>query len=281
MKCKKIQEQGNVNLQLQNKKKQKLKEKGITLIALVVTIIILLILAGVTLNIALSGDGLFSRARNAAEKYKKAQKDETELISEIGKEMNSEYVGAYVEGYEPTGGECIITSEQSGVEKGDKYLDTEIENLEEDGSQIFTTKEEGALKWRIWDYDGTTLRIILDRATTQKLTLKGAAGYNNGVWVINEICRKCFGQYEEDGETMKSGISVANLRRSDIEKVSTYDYTTFKNSEGGDWLDNGLDEGFGSERVIDNNMTYPKVWVENDSKWEPNGYINENRIIER
>ena len=73
MKCKEIQEKENVNLQLRNKKKvQKLKEKGITLIALVVTIIILLILAGITLNMALSGDGLFSRARNAADKYKKA-----------------------------------------------------------------------------------------------------------------------------------------------------------------------------------------------------------------
>ena len=54
---------------IQEKKKQKLKEKGITLIALVVTIIILLILAGVTLNMALSESGLFSRARQAADEY--------------------------------------------------------------------------------------------------------------------------------------------------------------------------------------------------------------------
>ena len=85
MKCKKLQEKENVNLQLKNKKKQKLKEKGITLIALVVTIIILLILAGVTLNMAMSGDGLFSRARNAADKYKKAQEDEENIINEISK----------------------------------------------------------------------------------------------------------------------------------------------------------------------------------------------------
>ena len=36
---------------------------------------------------AMNGDGLFSKARNAADKYKKAQEDETELISKIGKEM--------------------------------------------------------------------------------------------------------------------------------------------------------------------------------------------------
>ena len=64
------------------------KEKGITLIALVVTIIILLILAGVTLNMALSGDGLFSRARNAADSYKKAQDDEGKLMENLVDEMD-------------------------------------------------------------------------------------------------------------------------------------------------------------------------------------------------
>ena len=52
------------------------KEKGITLIALVVTIIILLILAGVTLNFALSGNGLFNRSLSAKERYEKSQLQE-------------------------------------------------------------------------------------------------------------------------------------------------------------------------------------------------------------
>ena len=70
MKGNEIQEKEKINLKIQNKKKvQKLKEEGITLIALVVTIIILLILVGVTLNMALSGDGLFGRARQAADEY--------------------------------------------------------------------------------------------------------------------------------------------------------------------------------------------------------------------
>ena len=81
MKCNELQEKENVNLQLKNKKKQKLKEKGITLIALVVTIIILLILAGVTLNMALSGDGLFSKARQAADEYnQKAIEEKLQLM---------------------------------------------------------------------------------------------------------------------------------------------------------------------------------------------------------
>ncbi len=57
-------------------KKQKLQEQGITLIALVVTIIILLILTGVTLNIALSDNGLFNKTQLAVKKYDVASEQE-------------------------------------------------------------------------------------------------------------------------------------------------------------------------------------------------------------
>ncbi len=246
MKCKEIQEKEKM---LNKKKVEKLKEKGITLIALVVTIIILLILAGVTLNMAMSGDGLFSRARDAADKYKKAQEDEAELISEIGKEMNSEYVGAFVTGYEPTEGTCTITESQSGT----------------DTSQTFTTKAEGEIKWRIWDYDGTTLRIILDKPTTQRLALKGAIGYNNGVWVINEICRQCFGNKE------MNGVKVYNLKRSDIQKVSTYDYKMYSHDDI--WIESENGKGsikFGStKKYVDaETVMYPKMWENSDKNWK-------------
>ena len=78
----------NENLKLRKKvKREKLREKGITLIALVVTIIILLILAGVTLSLSLSQNGLFSRAQNAADRYKKAQADEEGLVSDLETDM--------------------------------------------------------------------------------------------------------------------------------------------------------------------------------------------------
>ncbi len=252
MKVRKIQEKNNLQLY---KKKQKLKEKGITLIALVVTIIILLILAGVTLNMAMSGDGLFSRARNAADKYKKTQEDEQDLISEIGKEMNNEYIGAYVTGYEPTEGTFQITADQSGTSN----------------AQTFTTANEkvdgNELKWRIWDYDGTTLRIILDRTTKQKLKLEGTAGYNNGVFIINEICRKCFGQY--DGDKMKDGISVSNLKRSDIQKVCTYDYTKYTyNIEKPDKTNLAIAFGESMKFEDKDEISVPKIWYNIDSKWK-------------
>ena len=261
MKCKEIQEKDKINLQLLNKKKvQKLKEKGITLIALVVTIIILLILAGVTLNMALSGDGLFSKARNAADKYKKAQEDEANLISEIGKEMNSEYIG-----------EKIIWNEFEKKEEENAYKVAASKSGAEE-EQTFKTEDLG---WRIWDYDGTTIRIISDKLTTQTLTLKGTAGYNNGVNIINEICRQCYGQYGADGKTKEEGISVSNLKRSDIDAVSNYDYTKYKNTGNkGDGYLEVLGESedqsllhYGESKTYETNFRCPKMWSEHDNTW--------------
>ena len=78
------------NLKLKRRaKREKLKERGITLIALVVTIIILLILVGVTLNIALSDNGLFEKAKGGTEKYKEAQTNEEELVADLEKEIDN------------------------------------------------------------------------------------------------------------------------------------------------------------------------------------------------
>ena len=52
------------------------KQKGITLIALVITIIVLLILAGVTLNLVLSNNGLIAKSKQGVTKYKEASQNE-------------------------------------------------------------------------------------------------------------------------------------------------------------------------------------------------------------
>ena len=256
MKYKEIQEQKKIKLQLLNKKNlNKLKEKGITLIALVVTIIILLILAGVTLNMAMNGDGLFSRARNAADKYKKAQEDETKLISEIGngEEMNSEYVGEYVVGEYVTG--------YNPTTKTDYEIEKSTSGTE--AIQKFSTEE---MKWRIWDYDGTTLRLISEKPTETKLRLSNVNGYNNGVWAINEICRECYtmGGVER--------ITVRNLRRSDIEAVSNYDYTKYKHQPM--FWDDVIGEStesnliyYGQKKTYTQDYKSPAMWSNHDKTW--------------
>lgn len=48
------------------------KESGVTLVALIVTIVVLLILSGVSLNLAVSGDGIIKKTIDASEAYNDA-----------------------------------------------------------------------------------------------------------------------------------------------------------------------------------------------------------------
>lgn len=61
-----------IKLILKNQK----SNSAITLIALIITIIVLLILAGVTLNMVMGENGLFGKAKESKEEWKKAEADE-------------------------------------------------------------------------------------------------------------------------------------------------------------------------------------------------------------
>ena len=227
-------------------KKKSWQERGITLIALVVTIIILLILAGVTLNIALSDGGLFSKTQEAADKYKQAQSDEEEMIRQIATQMYSEYVGAEVTGYDLKDNDKMeykATTEETG------YTEEQTINRDE-------------MTWKIWDFDGNILRIIGDPTST-KLYLKGAAGYNNGVKTLDNICKQLY-------ENHKNGVTATNLKRSDIQKVSTYDYTNYKHTQNSTTeVPNGNASDtiqFGETRKYDN-AQYPEMWDIKDRNW--------------
>ncbi len=76
----KVNEKANV------KENKKLNE-GITLIALVITIVVLIILAGVSINLVLGENGLFSKAREATEMFSEAQKEEEEVLAELEMEI--------------------------------------------------------------------------------------------------------------------------------------------------------------------------------------------------
>ncbi len=74
------------------KKKQQTKKStkgysGITLIALVITIVVLIILAGVSINLVLGENGLFSKAREVTEMFSEAQKEEEEALAELEMEI--------------------------------------------------------------------------------------------------------------------------------------------------------------------------------------------------
>ena len=84
------------------------KNKGITLVALVITIIILLILAGISIRIIASDNGLFNKAEQAKEEYENKQELEMSILNsyseqiELGGDTADELVKKIEEGEENT-----------------------------------------------------------------------------------------------------------------------------------------------------------------------------------
>ena len=72
------------SLEKMSKVKKIKKISGITLIALVVTIVVLLILAGITISLVFSENGIIAKAREAAEKTNQAVINEQGQMNEVG-----------------------------------------------------------------------------------------------------------------------------------------------------------------------------------------------------
>ena len=86
------------------------KNKGITLIALVITIIILLILAGISIS-ALTQTGIFGKAKQAEQKSKEAEQNQTMTLGTYENEIN-EYLGENpgVEQNKPSGEKLVANN---------------------------------------------------------------------------------------------------------------------------------------------------------------------------
>ena len=71
--------------------------------------------------------------------------------------------------------------------------------------------QEEDFRWRILNvHDDGTIDLISDTATDTQIYFKGALGYNNAVFLLNDICAK---QYSNS----KLGITARSLNRDDIE----------------------------------------------------------------
>ena len=72
-----------------NVKKIRQANTGITLIALIVTIVILLILAGITINLVFSDNGIIKKAQEAANKTQEAVENEQAQMNELADYMGN------------------------------------------------------------------------------------------------------------------------------------------------------------------------------------------------
>ena len=110
-------------LKINNVKNKKLnsqtvsKTSGITLIALVVTIVVLLILAGITISLVFSENGIIAKAKEAAEKANQAAINEQRQMNEVAGYLDNmlNEIGGNTPPEEPTLPSDGSYSEEKGV----------------------------------------------------------------------------------------------------------------------------------------------------------------------
>ena len=172
--------------------KNKINNKnGITLIALVITIIVLVILAGVSISMISSQDGILNRASQVKEISDAAQKRDMEYINKQegmieqyieGTLANKVNVGDYVEYNYGTGSEYTTSSNDS--EGKDISSTVQTFNSTETGNAFIN-------KWRVLSKTDGTLKLVSANVGAD-ITLNGANGYLNGEKILNGICKKLY-----------------------------------------------------------------------------------------
>ena len=221
-----------------------IKEKrGITLITLAVTIVVILILAGVTIDVTLGENGILNKSKEAANRMNNLVKeDETELnelLNELNETMDSNW-NSNIEipdgnneegGNTETGGEDIGDLIDNGTIGIGDYIaykpagDTSYTvsgTYSGTGSDQVINKEN--LNWRVLDKteDGR-VRLISAAPTNATVKLQGANGYNNAVYLLDELCNTLY-----KGEN----ATAQNLKIEDIQNkmnLSVWNYNNYLN----------------------------------------------------
>ena len=197
------------------------KQNGITLIALVITIIILLILAGISIS-ALTNQGLFGKAQQAKQEAENAQREENEILANYLEQMNAIGGPTLASKVQP-GDYVAYTPDPASTTALLSELSTYSGNTDSTKNTSSTLTQETGLKWRVLDVKDGKVRLISEVPTTSTVTLYGAKGYNNAVYLLDKTCKTLYS---------KAGYSenVQSLKIEDIQDYLTYDYTQYANS---------------------------------------------------
>ncbi len=247
--------------------------KGITLIALIITIIVMLILVAVTVNVALNG-GLFNKAKQATTKTQEAIEEEQKLaegkVQVDGKWYNS--MQDYLDGKESIIGNWKLSTEGNTVTDGKVTLNIgDYVNYKPDedtySSDKLTEDYTGntnssynnsdlateSLKWRVLGVDANgCLTLISEKPTTEEVCFKGAKGYNNGVYILNDICEKLYSNKE-------LGVTARSITIEDIEAGFSEDGKTARDNYN---KDNSSGTQYGNTKTYTSNLNYPVIYAE-------------------
>ena len=186
--------------------------RGITIIILIITIIIILILLGVGTKVAIDSK-IFNTAKEAVGETNHKIEQQQSQVDDLKKELDdatlvlSDHIkiGDYV-AYQPK-------------EVTESYIvETKYSGADEEQS----ISQENNLKWRVLTVDNKTrtVELICESPTKATITFKGARGYNNCVYLLNDICKTLY-------SNSKYGAVARSQNIEDIESkidLSVWDY---------------------------------------------------------
>ena len=204
------------------------KEKGITLVALIITIVVMLILVAVSVNVIVNSD-LIGHAEKTGDAYRNAIAKEEAYNPSIGNGktlddyMKDAKIVEEVHNWKVNGDKFTCTCDLCKAHaNGDSSNGLTVEigqeikyKAERDTEGAITTTITAAMSGHTEDQtisltaeptyvvmgvadineNGTNETLLLTITKPEvKVTLKGAAAYNNGPTEINRMCRELYGK---------------------------------------------------------------------------------------
>ena len=247
-----------------NVKKIRQANTGITLIALIVTIVILLILAGITINLVFSDNGIIKKAQEAANKTQEAVENEQAQMNELAGYMENmlNEIGGGNDTTIPTGLEIgsTVTYNPSGTYNWQaKYCSsTKTETADDVLLSSAIGENFNISNWKVLSIDESTgtIELVPSAPTIGTVYLGQAQGYNNGVKLLNDACNDLYGSSEKR-------ITARSINLEDIEKYMTDTAIT----EAHDFTvpDSNIKYGNQANDAYIVNKTYPAIYEQEKS----------------
>ena len=226
------------------------------------TIVVLLILAGITISLVFSDNGIIAKAREAAEKTNQAIINEQTQMNDLAdymENMLNEIGGGSSVPEIPDGLEIgsTVSYNPSGTYNWQaKYCSSTKTETTDDVTLNSTTGEDFNISsWKVLSIDEETgtVELVPNAPTTGTVYLGEAQGYNNGVKLLNDACSALYGNSEK-------GITARSINLEDIEKYMTdtalieaHDYT---NTNGNTKYGNQISSAYSTS-----SSKYPAIYA--------------------
>ncbi len=160
-------QQNNVQYQVQGKKAGPVKKHGMSIIT---TLILLVLIAAVVLG----GHFVYKQVTAPANRAGNTVEVANNIAQGGNFKSDKLKVGAYITYTPDVVGDYTVNAEYTGQER------------------VLTISQNKNMHWRIFKVEDDYIEIIATVPTEEGLALSGAMGYNNGVYLLNDICKTLY-----------------------------------------------------------------------------------------